>query len=105
MRTTMPAGYDAWKTRSPDDEYAMRHPEKHGVYRIVMMRTIEATIEVEVEAANEDDAREYAVCEAKKIPFPQWEIGQDDYETLEVEGPPGRDPDEARENRMDREYD
>lgn len=103
-RYGMPAGYDAWKTRSPEDEYAMNHPEKfrRGVYTVTVTRTIEAQIEIEVEASSEADAIDDALVKAKEIPLSNWDLDQDDYDTPNVDGPPERDPDDARDERMDR---
>jgi hypothetical protein len=99
-------GYDSWKTRSPDDQYAIDHPEKfrRGVYRVVVTRTVTAETTVEVEAASEEDARFDAVVVAKDLPLnTDWRIEQDDYDTTDVDGPPERDPDEERDERMDRD--
>jgi hypothetical protein len=99
--------YDDYKLESPEDEYARKHPEKHrrGVYTVTVERTITATITVEVEASSEEDARFDAVIAAKEIPLDKWEFDQDDCDTTNVEGPPERDPDDARDDRMDRDYD
>jgi hypothetical protein len=100
-------GYDAWKTRSPDDEYAMDHPEKYrrGKYVVYVERTVTAQIRIEVDASSESDAIDDAIVEAKSIPLAQWVVDQDDYEAGEILGPPERDPDDARDERMDQDYD
>jgi hypothetical protein len=103
-------GYDSWKTRSPDDEYADNHPEKfrRGVYTVKVTRTLTYETTVEVEASSEEDARFDAVIAAKAIPGAKWTgigWGDDDYDTTDVEGPPSQDPDDARDERMDRELD
>ena len=104
-------GYDEWKLRSPDDDYAMRHPEKYrrGVYTVTVIRRMVATIEVEIEAGSEEDARFDAVIKARGIPLDKWDLADsmndDEFDTGDVEGPPERDPDDARDERMDREMD
>jgi hypothetical protein len=102
--TGLPRGYDEWKTRSPDDQYAIDHPNRRGKYTVAVTRTVEATITIEVEASSEDDAITDAIIEAKTIPLTvgQWIIDQDDYDATDVEGPPERDPDDARDRELDR---
>lgn len=97
-------GYDSWKTESPEDEYARRHPrQRRGVYTVKVTRTVEATITIDIEASSEENACFDAVLEAKTIPLSvgQWIVDQDDYDTTDVEGPPERDPDDAREDRYE----
>jgi hypothetical protein len=92
--------YDEWKLETPEDEYARKHPEKfrRGVYTVIVTRT--STTTVEIEAGSEEDARVDAVIAAKSVPEAQWES---DYDTDDVEGPPERDPDDARDDAMDRD--
>jgi hypothetical protein len=94
-------GYDAWKTRLPDD-----HPEKfrRGKYSVYVERTVVAQIRIEVEASCESDAITDAINEAKTIPLDKWELDQNDYDTSDVFGPPERDPDDMRDEMQDREY-
>jgi len=86
-------GYDEWKTRTPEDDYARRHPEKfrRGKYKVIITREISASIEIEVEASSQDDAEMDAVAEAHAIPLDKWRVGQDDLSVDEVLGPPERD--------------
>jgi hypothetical protein len=97
-------GYDAWKTRSPEDQYAMDHPEKfrRGIYRVKVERTITAVVTVEIESYSEEDAIFDAIIDAKTIPLDKWNVDQDDYDTFGVECPSERDPDEEREDRRER---
>lgn len=92
--------YDDWKLRSPDDQYAIDHPEKHrrSKYVVYVERTITAQIRIEVDAGSEDDAIDDAIVEAKSIPLDKWVVNQDDCEAVEVLGPPERDPDDARDD-------
>lgn len=101
--TTLPRGYDEWRTRSPDDQYAMDYPEefRRGVYTVTVVRMIEAKVDIEVEASSVADAMADALSQAKGIPFDKWTLDQDDMDTPDVEGPPERDPDAAREDRDD----
>jgi hypothetical protein len=95
--------YDEWKLETPEDEYYRKHGSpRRGVYRVKVTREIFAETWIEVEASSEEDALFDAVIEAKKIPFAQWELAQDDYDTNDVDGPPERDPDDARDEEMDR---
>jgi hypothetical protein len=94
--------YDDYKLETPEDEYARKHPSKRrrGVYRVTVERTITATITVDVEASSEEDANWDGFVKAKSISLDNWTIDQDDLETIEVDG---RDPDDARDERMDRD--
>ena len=94
--------YDDWKLETPEDEAYRKSGRgpRRGVYTVTVTRT--STTTVEVEAGSEEDARFDAVIAAKSIPEARWES---DYDTDDVEGPPERDPDDARDERMDREMD
>ena len=72
---------------------------RRGVYTVTIVRTSETTIEIE--AGSEEDARFDAVIAAKALPADKWE---DEFDTTEVEGPPERDPDDARDARADYEF-
>lgn len=98
-------GYDEWKTRSPGDQYAIDHPEKfrRGKYRVTVTRMLNVETVVEVEASSEEDARFDAVIAARELAADKW-TGDDDYDTTDVEGPPEPDPDDARDDMQDREY-
>ena len=85
------------KLRSPEDEYADSHPEKYrrGKYVVYIERTVTAQIRIELDASSESDAIDDAIVTAKSIPLDHhWIVDQDDYDTTDVEGPPGRDPDD-----------
>ena len=72
---------------------------RRGTYTVTIVRTSETTIEIE--AGSEEDARFDAVIAAKALPADKWE---DEFDTTEVEGPPERDPDDARDARADYLY-
>jgi hypothetical protein len=78
---------------------------RRGVYKVTVTRTMEMTTVVEVEASSRDDAIDDAAIATKDIPVHKWTISQDDFDVIDVEGPPERDPDDERDARADYEYD
>jgi hypothetical protein len=77
--------------------------ERRGTYTVVVTRTVEQSITIEVEASSEDEARENALDEASgRISY--WkEMDAYDYEVESVVEPEDeeRDPDDARDARID----
>jgi hypothetical protein len=95
-------GYDAWKTRSPEDEYYETHPRV--VYRVNWDNgahacgTFPETYETQAEAQRAAD-----VIEADNRAEGVWD--EDGFcEVIEVELETERDPDDARDEAMDRRY-
>lgn len=102
--------YDDWKLETPEDEAYRKSGRgpRRGVYSVTVTRTLTAEITLEVEAWSEQDAKFDGVLLASKTNLHNWDtwtIHQDDYEVESIEGPPERDPDDARDDRMDREMD
>jgi hypothetical protein len=102
--------YDDWKLETPEDEAYRKSGRgpRRGVYSVTVTRTLTAEITLEVEAWSEEDAKFDGVLLASKTLLNDWDtwtIHQDDYEVESIEGPPERDPDDERDERMDRERD
>ena len=90
--------YDDWKLETPEDEHHRIHgAPKRGVYTVTVTRTVYQRLVVEVQAGSEEDARFDAVIEAKRLGDWQ-ESDEPDYDVEDVEGPPERDPDDARDD-------
>jgi hypothetical protein len=99
--------YDEWRLETPEDEAYRKSGRgpRRGVYTVTVRRTTVEYTTVEVQASSEDDARSDAETEAQFVKLSAWTSDDAEYEATDVEGPPERDPDDARDERMDREMD
>ena len=80
--------------------------ERRGTYTVVVTRTVEQSITLQIDASSEDEAREDALNEASSNM--NWkEMDAFDYEVESVIEPEDeeQDPDDARDARIDYEMD
>ena len=72
---------------------------RRGVYTVTIVRTIEATIEIE--ASSENDAEQDARLALDHTPFKGWKVTDED---ISSEDPREQDPDDERDARADYEF-
>ena len=78
--------------------------ERHGVYTVVVTRTVEQSITIEVEASSDDEARKDALNQAYgALNWKETDVDAYDYDIEAVMGPEDEeeDPDDARDARID----
>ncbi len=96
---------DGCTDRMVDEAFGYKS-ERRGTYTVVVTRTVEQSITLQVEASSEDEAREDALNRAytKTGSRMNWsEMDAYDYDVESVMGPEDEeeDPDDARDARID----
>ena len=76
--------------------------DRRGTYTVVVTRTVEQSITIEIESTSEDEARDEAIDQASGM-LGWKEMDAFDYDVESVVGPEDEeeDPDDARDARID----